>query len=86
MWKSKRPDLVLIALDVHDRQLLGVVAKIRRAHTSQPVRVLRPRLCALFFNGNLMQGAMESDDVLIAAEANDRDVPGPARAITLTAS
>lgn len=75
MWKSKRPDLVLIALDVHDRRLLGVVVKIRRAHTSQLVRVLRPRLCALYFNGNLVQAAMSSDDVLVAAEAGDRDVP-----------
>lgn len=76
MWKTKRPDLVLVALDVHDKQLLGVVEKIRHSHISQSVRFLRPRLCSLYIDGDIVQCAMPSDDVLVAAEAHDLEIHG----------
>lgn len=75
MWKANRPDLVLIALDIHDRRLFGVVERIRQSNLSQSVRVLRPRLCALYIDGNIVRRAMPSDDVVAAAEADARDIP-----------
>src|SRR5512146_2527358 len=47
IWKTKHPDMVMIALDVCDRRLFEVVERIRRSDTSQLVGVLRPALCSL---------------------------------------
>ena len=73
MWKANRPSLVLVALDIHDRRLFGVVEKIRQSDMLQSVRALRPRLCALYVDGNIVRRAMHSDDVLAAADA--RGIP-----------
>ena len=69
MWKTKRPDLVLVALDIHDRRLFEVVERIRRADMSQLVGVLRPALCPLSVDGCTVRCATRSDDVLVAAGA-----------------
>jgi len=74
LWKVKRPDLVLVTLDILDRRIFGAVEKILRSHKSQLVRVLRPRLCSLSLDGNIVRCAMPSDDVLVAAEATYREI------------
>lgn len=72
IWKAKRPDLVLVALDVHDRRLFEAVERIRRSDASQLVGVLRPALCSLSVDGCTVRCAMPPDDVLVAAGANCR--------------
>jgi CheY-like chemotaxis protein len=69
IWKTKRPDLVLLALDIHDRRLFEVVERIRRSGRSQLVGVLRPALCSLSVDVCTVRFAMPSDDVLVAAGA-----------------
>jgi CheY-like chemotaxis protein len=72
IWKTKRPDLVLVALDIHDRRLFEVVERIRRSDMSQLVGVLRPALCSLSVDGRTIRRAMPPDDALVAAGATCR--------------
>lgn len=70
MWEAKRPDLVLFALEIYDPQLFRLIEGIRRSDLSQPIGMLRPRLCSVSLNGNLVRRAMEPDNILDVVEAN----------------
>lgn len=72
IWKTKRPDLVLVALDIHDRRLFKVVERIRRSDVSQLIGVLRPALCSLSVDGYTVRRAEAPDDVLAATGAHFR--------------
>ena len=74
IWKTKRPDLVLVALDIHDRRLFEVVERIRRSDMSQLVGVLRPALCSLSVDGCTVRRAIPPDDLLVTVGANCRAI------------
>ena len=74
IWKTKRPDLLLVALDIYDRRLFEVVERIRRSDMSQLVGVLRPALCPLSVNGCTVRCAMPPDDVLVVAAKGRREI------------
>jgi CheY-like chemotaxis protein len=82
IWKTKHPDMVMIALDVCDRRLFEVVERIRRSDTSQLVGVLRPALCSLSVDGCTVRRATPPDDVLVSAGGNCRAI-GSAKVATV---
>lgn len=75
MWRAKRPDLILVALDIRDMRLFGLLERIRRRDSSQMVRGLRPRLCSVLFDGCIVRGEMAADDILVVAHDGHAGVP-----------
>ena len=75
MWKAKRPDLILVALDIREVRLFGLLERIRRLDSSQMVRGLRPRLCSVLFDGCIVRVEMAPDDILVVAHDAHAGVP-----------
>ena len=75
MWRTMRPDLILVALDIRNVQLFGLLERIRRRDSSQIVRGLRPRLCSVFFDGRIVRDEIPADDILVVAHGYHADLP-----------
>jgi CheY-like chemotaxis protein len=75
MWRAKRPDLILVVLDIRDTRVFDLLERIRRHDTSQMVLGLRPRLCSVLFDGCIVRRETPADDILAVAQKIHADVP-----------
>src|SRR5512146_1462781 len=75
MWRAKRPDLILVALDIRDMRLFGLLERIRRRDPSPGVRGLRPRLCSVFFDGCIVRDEIPAEDILVVAHGHHANLP-----------
>lgn len=75
MWNSKRSEVVLLAMDTCDTRLFSVVERIRHSEPSQIIRLLRPRLCSVAYEGRILRPIMAAEDILAVVKTAFDDLP-----------